>query len=275
VYAVTAAVQPDFELVGYPAGGWSLEVLAADVIVEVITGTPTKVDETAVGAGGGINIPLTVGVDYLIDGLVVPGGFNSLAAGDYLVTAEPQFGYALAGQTSWPLTVTAYVNPVTMTLTGSTIKLGSYTAGVTPVVDNVAQTITWTVPVNSAAPPTACPSFYCAYGMFTPTPEIEMGRYTTATSVPSDVNVFASATLNGALAGQESKFKLGFRNSVTGTNFQVLGTLPVSNLNLESTPWNAAVGGHHHTDKGVGVNWAGVTGTGSVTITLSFTATPL
>ena len=48
-----------------------------------------------------------------------------------------------------------------------------------------------------------------------------------------------------------------------------------SNLDLETTGWNAAVGGHHFADNGVGVKWAGITGTGSVTITLSFTATAL
>jgi hypothetical protein len=110
IYQVTAVAQPDYELVGYPVGGWALEVLAADVTVHVTPGIPTATDETA-GALGFITIPATTGVNYLIDGNPASAGDNPLPAGDHVVTAEAQPFYILDGTTSWPLTINAYVPP--------------------------------------------------------------------------------------------------------------------------------------------------------------------
>jgi hypothetical protein len=68
-------------------------------------------DETAT-ASGGIDIPAMTGVNYLIDAVAASAGPNLLTPGDYVVTAEPQFGYALGGVTSWDLTINAYVPPI-------------------------------------------------------------------------------------------------------------------------------------------------------------------
>jgi hypothetical protein len=66
-YVVTAVPHTDYELVGYPAGGWNLEVLrAGDCIVHVTAAVPTATDQTA-GASGFITVPTTEGVAYSID----------------------------------------------------------------------------------------------------------------------------------------------------------------------------------------------------------------
>jgi hypothetical protein len=84
--------------------------------------------------------------------------------------------------------------------------------------------------------------------------------------------------LSPSLAGQESKFRLVYKNTTiynpVGNVTNPATLLPVSGFNLRApnSYWDDAVGGHYDAT-GVSVAWTGVTGTGFATITLSFSAT--
>lgn len=270
-HQVTAAAQPGYELTGYPDGGWALEILAADVTVEVTPAVPTAYDETA-NLSGGITITGTVGVDYFINGVAAAAGDNPLTPGDYVVTAAPQFGYAFnqGDVSSWNLTVGAYVPPPpSFTLTGSTWRIttyGNYAAGPAPVVDNAAGTITWTFPVTTAAAPKDPVLFQ------TTTPNF--GRWTA--SIPeSELVIGVTASVSPNLADQAGKFTVFYRDGTFGVSLDTLGTFPLNVPNVWATPWGAAVGGHHFMDNGFGANWANVVvpaGGGTVTIVMTFTA---
>ena len=242
---------------------------------------PTAVEKSCNANDGGIDIPAVDGVDYSIDGVLASSGFNQRDVGTYQVTAAAQAGYdpVLVGYPAggWSLQVVQSPECVDFTLTGSTIMLGGYTAGAAPVVDNVTHTITWTVPVTTPATPTVC--IWPCPVLGGPAPDIALGRFT-VTGVPlADVGIVASADVSGGLASEANKFRLGYRSTVYGGPFSDLSTpaqlLPVAgfDLNGPSSYWNDPVGGHHATDNGLGVSWTGVVGTGTVTITLSFSAT--
>ncbi|HEU4527389.1 MAG TPA: hypothetical protein VFT80_05625, partial [Actinomycetota bacterium] len=353
-HEVTAEAQPGYEMTGYPDGGWSLTIAAAPVFVEVTPAAPVAVDEEFVSPGiasqGGIDITATTGVDYFIDGVLV-SGFVPLDPGTYLVTAQPQeyyrlagqhvwtlevvgfdptvhataaapsktdqpeggsgfitipestgadytldgapvlagnhdvapgahtvvatpqFGYVLDGVTSWNLTVKPWT-PFTLTAGGYAYQYGTpagYPALADPVVDNVAHTITWTQPVNSAANPT-----YYSYFIGT-VPNIPLGSFDVDPLALGDKNlangelgVKVTATLNGDIVGQESKFRLVYQSTVYNNPLSNVSnpplTLPVTNFDLRgpSSYWDDAVGGHTNPypgqfETGVAALWSGVT----------------
>jgi hypothetical protein len=233
---------------------------------------PTVVQKSCNANDGGITIPAVEGAQYFISGMPVPAGFHQRPLGYWSVYVAPLPGYELEGYPpgGWLLQVTEVPGCVQFTLTGSTIMLGSYTAGPPPVVNNQAHTITWTFPVNTPDTPMVCIYPCPLYG--SPLPEIPHGRFTASIPEAQLNPILVDVSLSAGLAGQGNKILLGFRNSVVGTNFQVIASTPVSGLVLRNSPWNAPSGGHHHTDNAVGIRWAGVTGAGTVTITMTFGA---
>jgi hypothetical protein len=248
-----------------------------------VVAAPTVVEKSCNANDGGIMIPAVAGVDYFIGGAAVAPGFHQRNPGTYVVTAAAQAGFDpnLTGYPAggWNLAVVQQAQCVDFTLTGSTIMLGGYTVGAAPVVDNVAHTITWTVPVNTPATPTVC-VWPCPV-LGGPAADIALGRFTVAGLPPTAVMQYtASASVSSGLASQASAFRLGYRSTVYGGPFSNLSAspvlLPVASFDLQgpASYWDDAVGGHNPTDNGVGVQWAGLTGgvTGTVTITLSFSA---
>jgi hypothetical protein len=293
-YLVTAQPWAYYTLVGQHA--WQLAVVGIDPTVHVTPAAPQAFNETAPG-NGFVRIPLSTGVDYKLDGVAKAAGDYVVVAGPHAVVATPQFGYLLDGTTSWNLTVKAFVAPATLDLTGINYPSGSPNAARDPitvmrepfqsvdpwvqtgppmVVDEANDTITFTVPVNGPNTPLGGNAFT---GYF---PNIAAAQYqTVVTPAGADVGYFATVELSPSLVGQESKFTLSFISTVYGrpvTKVQigtVPQTLPINNLNLEATNWGAATGGHDYLIPGVGVQWANVTGTGSFTVTMHFTATAL
>jgi hypothetical protein len=154
------------------------------------------------------------------------------------------------------------------------------------VIDNVAHTITYTVPVLGAANPTFNCSGFCGAS-----PNVVLGKFDVSPLALGDnnlangeVGVSASASVSPSLAGQEGKFRLVYQSTVVynpmGNITATPTLLPVAGFNLRgpSSLWDDAVGGHNIPFPGdyetaVSVAWTGVTGTGTVTITLSFSAT--
>jgi hypothetical protein len=259
-----------------------------DPTVHVTPAAPQAFDETTPG-NGFVRIPESTGVDYALDGVGKDAGDHVVASGPHAVVATPQFGYVLDGTTSWNLTVKAYVAPAVIDMTGITYPSGAPNAAKEPItvmrdpyqsvepwvqngppmqVDEATDTISFTVPVNTPSTPQGGNMFT---GFF---PNIAVAIYGTLTNVPANVDVFATMTLSPSLVGQESKFKLSYVSTVYGRPVTVVTPqpVPVTNLNLEATNWGAAVGGHDYQMPGVGAQWTGVTGTGSVTVTMHFTA---
>jgi len=115
VHVVTAVVVPNYTLVGYPDGGWSLTVASALPCGNVTPTTPTATDQTCSvddsGKGsytdGAIIIPASTTVSYFINGSPASAGSHSEAPGTYTVTATAVPDYTLTGYPDggWSLTI--------------------------------------------------------------------------------------------------------------------------------------------------------------------------
>jgi hypothetical protein len=139
-------------------------------------------------------------------------------------------------------------------------QYSSWTASTPPVVDMAASTITWTVPVNTAANPTTSILMQGAV------PASPQGRFV-AVPVTGNVSVLASVSVSSGLAADASKFQAIYRTVTYGISYGNLTAAgPFTGLNLATTGWTS----HNATDNGLGVTWAGVTGTGTVTVVLAF-----
>jgi predicted ribosomally synthesized peptide with SipW-like signal peptide len=265
--------------------------------------TPTAVQKSCNANNGGISIPNAAGVQYLIAGTPVSAGFNQRDVGTYQVTAEalPGFDSVLLDYPAggWSVQVVQDPSCVDFTLTATSVYSGGPTpAGYpapppAPVVDNVAHTITLTVPVLGANSPTWNCSGFCGAA-----PNVPITRYDVAPAALGDnnlangeVSILASADVSPSLVGQESKFHLAYQSTVVynpvgdirgGGNPPAPPTLlPVTGFDLRgpTSHWDDVTGGHYIVmpaqvlETGVTVFWSGVTGTGEVTITLSFSAT--
>jgi len=144
-YAVTAKAQPDYELTGYPVGGWDLTI--APAIIPVTPIAPTATHQTWNGTAfvsGAISIPAVVGVNYFIDNAPAAAGPNNMDPGNYSVSAEAQAGYALQTYDGpWSLTINAAVIPdIEVTPVKPTVKnesaTGTLDGGITiPAVTGV------------------------------------------------------------------------------------------------------------------------------------------
>jgi hypothetical protein len=99
-----------------------------------------------------------------------------------------------------------------------------------------------------------------------------------------ELEVKVSATLSPSLAGQESQFRLVYQSTVYNNPLSNVSnpplTLPVTNFDLRgpNSYWDDVVGGHTNPypgqfETGIAALWSGVTGTGEVTITLTFSST--
>lgn len=110
-YQVTAKAQADYDLVGYPDGGWSRTVAAADCIVPAQVTEPSVTNETCASPGnvtlGRISFVASDGLDYFINGEMVTSGFIVLEPGIFAVTAVARDGYVLAAypEGGWSLEV--------------------------------------------------------------------------------------------------------------------------------------------------------------------------
>ena len=114
-YTVTATAVPNYTLVGYPAGGWSLTIHSALACGNVTPTPPSVTDQICTvntdGNGdytsGSITIPASSTVNYFIDGAPVTAGSHDYAPGSYTVTAEAVQDYTLVGYPAdgWPVTV--------------------------------------------------------------------------------------------------------------------------------------------------------------------------
>lgn len=283
-YLVTAQPWDYYKLVGQHA--WTLEIAGIDPIVPATPAAPSRTHQTE-NASGFVTIPGTTGVIYKLDGTAVTAGNHDVAPGTHTILATPDFGYVLNGTISWNLTVKAWV-PFTLTAGAFAYQYGQpagYPALTAPVVDNVAHTLTWTQPVNGAANPT-----YYSYFIGT-VPNVPLGSFDVAPIELGDKNlangeleVKVSATLSPSLAGQENKFRLVYQSTVYNNPLSNVSnpplTLPVTNFDLRgpNSYWDDAVGGHTNPypgqfETGVTALWSGVTGTGEVTITLTFSST--
>jgi hypothetical protein len=119
LYSVTAAALPGYALLAGSQSQWPLTINAyVPPLTHVTPLAPTAVDQTA-NAQGHIEIPVVAGVDYFIDG-VAAFGIVEMAPGIYQVTAAPQAGYALDGQTAWSLTINPYAAPKQIEFVGRT-----------------------------------------------------------------------------------------------------------------------------------------------------------
>ncbi len=233
----------------------------------IIAVAPTVTAQSAGLTNGGITIPSVLDLTYFINGTQAAAGFNQRALGTYAVTAVPAAGHLLTGYPAggWNLTVANAANVRPVTLTGSSVYIASYATGPAPVVNATAQTLTWTIPINSLSTPTYEPIPY--FG-FVPNPII--GRFI-ATSPGATVGQTVTATVSPSLTSQAAKFNLIYRSVSAGgerTPFT-----PNKVLNVAAFAYSTA--GHHATDNGVGVMWTGLTAgsTGTVTVVMSFYAT--
>jgi hypothetical protein len=105
-YSVTAVAQAGFQLVGYPAGGWSLAIV--QLIADVPVTAPTKADQPCDASAGSITIPSVAHAAYSVDGVLTAAGTYPFAVGTYAVTAVAQgAGYQLSGYPvgGWSLTI--------------------------------------------------------------------------------------------------------------------------------------------------------------------------
>ncbi|MDP9467687.1 MAG: hypothetical protein M3P32_02945 [Chloroflexota bacterium] len=242
----------------------------------IIAVAPTVLPQSAGLTNGGITIPSVVDLTYFINGTQAAAGFNQRALGAYTVTAVPAPGHLLTSYPSggWNLTVANAANVRSITISQATTYswngMGSKAAGPVPVVDNVAHTVTYVVPITTAATPTMAGIIY--YG---PAPVI--GNYT-YTTTGTTVIVRATATVSAGLTSQANLFRLAYRNGVTGVNFV---NVPGGTLNVAAPGVNQVTLPSRHqgganglfTDNMPGVMWSGVAGTGTVTIVLTFSAT--
>jgi hypothetical protein len=104
-YTVTAVAVPNYTLVGYPAGGWSLTIHEALACGNVTPAAPSVTDQVCtVGNDGNgdytsgfITIPSSTKVSYFIDGSPASAGQHDLASGTYTVTAVALANYTLTG----------------------------------------------------------------------------------------------------------------------------------------------------------------------------------
>jgi hypothetical protein len=89
---------------------YTADATEADTSVDVVA--PTATDED-LGTSGFITIPAVPHVDYFIDGAAAAAGNHDRTAGSYVVTAQAQPGYVLAGYPSggWNLSIATYVPP--------------------------------------------------------------------------------------------------------------------------------------------------------------------
>jgi hypothetical protein len=244
---------------------------------------PTIVEKSCNANDGGITIPAAAGVDYFIDDVPAAAGFHQRIVGTYTVTAAAQPGYDpnLIGYPSggWILQVVQQAQCVNFTLSATTQLMSPYGVAQSPppVVDNVAHTITWTIPVATPSNPTYTPPLSSSQ------PNVPYTRYT-VTGLPAgaDLGIVASASVSPDLAAQASKFQLRYRSTVYGGPWSPVSNpasatlLPVMNFDLEgpTSLWDDAVGGHHALDNDLLVTWTGLTGgvTGTMTVTMAFTA---
>jgi hypothetical protein len=93
-FVITAAALPGFYLEGPTI--WTLTIAPADfnncpVQVDV---TPPSVSNQTCSATGFITIPDVLGVDYFIDGSLVPAGTKDRSPNTYTISAQPQSGFA-------------------------------------------------------------------------------------------------------------------------------------------------------------------------------------
>jgi len=104
-YQVTATATNGYALSGYPDGGWSRTIDAANACGNVIPTAPSvspqtcEVDQSGNGSfnSGSITIPVTAGVNYFINGSPAASGVHFLSPGTYTVTAEAIPDQTLAG----------------------------------------------------------------------------------------------------------------------------------------------------------------------------------
>jgi hypothetical protein len=240
----------------------------------VIAVAPTVVPQSAGLTNGGINIPAVVDAQYSIAGVPVSAGFNQRALGTYQVTMVATGGHLLTGYPTggWSLTVADAANVRAITISQMTTYSwngnGSKVAGPVPVVDNVAHTVTYVIPINTSATPTVSGIVYSG-----PSPVI--GNYT-YTTTGTTVIVRATATKSAGLSG--GTMNLVYRRGVSGISF---GNVPGGTLNVAAPGPNLVTIADRHqgganglfTDNAPGVMWSGVTGSGTVTIVLTFSAT--
>lgn len=239
----------------------------------VIALAPTVVPQSAGLTNGGITIPSVVDLTYFISGTQAAAGFNQRALGAYVVTAVAAAGHLLTSYPSggWSLTVAdaANVRPINITAatTHSFDGMGNVPAGPVPVVNNSAHTVTYVIPVNTAATPTVSGIIYTGSA-----PIVGNYQYTTTGTT---VIVRATATKSAGLSG--GTMNLVYRNSTSGVNFtnEPGGTLNVAAPGINqvtlTSRHNGGVGAF--SDNAPGVMWSAVSGTGSVTIVLTFSAT--
>lgn len=275
--------------IGWPELGWD-ELGDSTSVTYAISGTegdprgtaiaPTAVEKSCYANDGGINIPDVEGVDYFLPFFPDPTspGFHQRDMGTYQVTAQAQPGFdsVLLGYPAggWTIQVVEEPGCIHFDLEGFSLYSGGgtpagYPTAAPPVIDNIAQTITWTQSVNGAANPMYTPPLWSSQ------PNVLLGRFSVSGfPVGTDFHYVASATVSPSLAGQESKFRLAFQSGTYNNpvvNISSPATLlPVSAFDLEgpTSLWDEATGGHT-ANNGVAVLWSGVTGTGFVTITLT------
>src|SRR5690606_27318884 len=105
--------------------------------VEVVAGpfpTPAQCQRDALGDGS-IRVELNAGVVYQITGgpderdLTVMTEFTALPPGDYVVKATAAPGYALTGETEWPLTIAAPEEDCDLPTLGPVTAVATMTAG--------------------------------------------------------------------------------------------------------------------------------------------------
>jgi hypothetical protein len=110
---IRAVADPGYVIDQSDAGPWAHSYAPADdCIVEVTPTPPSAADESCDEQfgeliAGFVTIPSTEHVAYFIDGDPVSAGDHDRTPGDYVVTAQPENGYALSGYPAdgWTLTI--------------------------------------------------------------------------------------------------------------------------------------------------------------------------
>jgi hypothetical protein len=148
-YTVTATAVPNYTLVGYPSGGWSLTIHSALACGNVTPAAPSVTDQlcsvdgdgNGVYTSGYITIPSSTKVDYFINGVAASAGNHNEVPGTYTVTATPTAAYTLTGYPSggWSLTIDSAnpcgnITPTPPSVTDESCTVdgngdGSYTSG--------------------------------------------------------------------------------------------------------------------------------------------------